>query len=951
MKYLLFLILICNYYISTGQSPISTIEGRYHYYSFSDQENWWVNGSRGWHHYDGKNRTDYLVSEESSGLKGTFVQSELIEDNRNRLWTTTYEYLCYYDHKIDSFNCFQPIFNGDTLNTGLKAIHYFEKDNELLFAFKTKLLLINLDDLAIRLFTDQFTKEVAVATYIEGENELLTGPWVFAPLFEKWQVKKEGIQHQLIAFDDCLSEIQNITVSDFEKIADDYWLASPVGLVKLNEKKPCSSEIFKFQKGDLTISKVTKYGDVLLLTTGKHGVLLFDIKKELFIGSLSEDNSNVTLNSNSVFEIFEKNKSLVLGLIDAPMQEISKSALEAEILLKGTEETNSKVIYVANNSSYFALSDRINYIKIYDDKFNLIHTEDKSKMKLLASIILIKDTLIYATSDEIVSLNLNNKKDRFQYKYPKSLNELHYHNGKIFATGAGFVDEIFLHENRKEDVPFYINDVHSFIKQKSYSISTNTTTLRVNNEAYAKDYHFERFIDDLQNGRNENEVIALSNNNLHVIDLTKEIKKEVAFDNIEVKGSYVKNEKEILLWDSKGIYLVNEANEVRKIIHAKKPYKVVYFAGHYIYTSGSEIHMVHESEIIAPEDESTLSIYHANYPYEMKNDVACFKYQYYNTPLKLEFGLNSILANENGFYSFENSSGETDFFSIQDPLPIAYFQEGKTNLRIQGYNQDGTKANNLSIQVKVIGPFWRQWWFYAILGLLATLGGYLYFRMRVKRIEEQYATKEELNQLERSALQAQMNPHFIFNCLNSIQGFIMKNDKENAMEYLGGFAQLIRGNLNASLSKTLSLQNEIGILNNYIKLELLRLNNSFEYEIEVADDILTQDVFIPPMLIQPFVENAIIHGMHKKMEGGKINIAFTKDKDILKVSISDNGDGTQAPRRPKHKSVGVTITKKRLAHINATQNEDFNMHIDKEGQGTRVNLRIRYSGPEEGSLK
>ena len=122
------------------------------------------------------------------------------------------------------------------------------------------------------------------------------------------------------------------------------------------------------------------------------------------------------------------------------------------------------------------------------------------------------------------------------------------------------------------------------------------------------------------------------------------------------------------------------------------------------------------------------------------------------------------------------------------------------------------------------------------------------------------------------------------------------------------------------------------------------MRDVFDYEIIVAKDISEVDIFIPPMLIQPFVENAIIHGMNGKKSGGKIVISFEKEKqNILHVTISDNGDGVKVEKRVKHKSVGVAITRKRLAHINSTQNENFNMNVEKIGEGTTVKLKIKYS--------
>ncbi len=188
-----------------------------------------------------------------------------------------------------------------------------------------------------------------------------------------------------------------------------------------------------------------------------------------------------------------------------------------------------------------------------------------------------------------------------------------------------------------------------------------------------------------------------------------------------------------------------------------------------------------------------------------------------------------------------------------------------------------------------------------------------------------------------------MNPHFIFNCLNSIQSFIMKNDKDNAMDYLGQFARLIRSNLNASLSEKISLEEEVRTLENFLSLERLRMNSVFDYDINVSSDLKQMDVFFPPMLIQPFVENAVIHGMNGKSKGGLIVVEFEKEDDSLVVHVSDNGGKRIEKKKSEHKSVGVTITQKRLAHINNSSNEQFNIQMDQTDNTTNVLLKIKYS--------
>ncbi|MFT6334314.1 MAG: ligand-binding sensor domain-containing protein [Halioglobus sp.] len=279
--------------------------------------------------------------------------------------------------------------------------------------------------------------------------------------------------------------------------------------------------------------------------------------------------------------------------------------------------------------------------------------------------------------------------------------------------------------------------------------------------------------------------------------------------------------------------------------------------------------------------------------------------------------------------------------SSQNTLMLSNLAPDKYKLEVQSQNQDGEWSESMMISFYIKKPWWKTWWF---LGFLF-LSGLFSISIMIIRYKDEIIKKnkisEEIRSLEKSALQAQMNPHFIFNCLNSIQGFIMDNDKEQAMEYLGGFAQLIRSNLNASISDKISLDEECRILSNYLKLERLRLNNSFEYEISLPTNKDAYDIKLPPMLIQPFVENAVIHGMKNGTKNGSIKIKFNLKASKLHVEITDNGKVQDAEtKRTGHKSVGIEITRKRLNFINKSHKSIDHLSINHTHSGTIVKLSI-----------
>ncbi|NNF34780.1 MAG: histidine kinase [Saprospiraceae bacterium] len=217
-----------------------------------------------------------------------------------------------------------------------------------------------------------------------------------------------------------------------------------------------------------------------------------------------------------------------------------------------------------------------------------------------------------------------------------------------------------------------------------------------------------------------------------------------------------------------------------------------------------------------------------------------------------------------------------------------------------------------------------------------------------RRMRYSHSLETEIVRLEKSALQAQMNPHFIFNCLNSIQNYIAINEKRKAMVYLTQFAKLIRNTLEASASTsgTISLQKEIDMLENYIQMEQMRFKGKFDYKLVYDDELDLDDIVIPPMMIQPFAENAIIHGFKGIKEKGLLKISFNMTDEDLIVLVEDNGVGYHPEKSDKtHKSMAMSITGQRLKFYNDEYPDADNILVENnhENKGTTVTIRIQLS--------
>ena len=212
--------------------------------------------------------------------------------------------------------------------------------------------------------------------------------------------------------------------------------------------------------------------------------------------------------------------------------------------------------------------------------------------------------------------------------------------------------------------------------------------------------------------------------------------------------------------------------------------------------------------------------------------------------------------------------------------------------------------------------------------------------------------QQQKTELEMQALRAQMNPHFIFNSLNSINRFILQNNKAQASEYLTKFSKLVRLILQNSQASLITLESELESLELYLDLEALRFEQHFDYKISVPRDLDIDVLKVPPLIIQPYAENAIWHGLMHKEEKGHLDIEVSQQNDQLSFKITDDGIGRKqaaalkSRSATKHKSVGLKITAERIA---MTQNEKGNgspvtindlVNPDGNAAGTEVIIKI-----------
>ena len=267
-----------------------------------------------------------------------------------------------------------------------------------------------------------------------------------------------------------------------------------------------------------------------------------------------------------------------------------------------------------------------------------------------------------------------------------------------------------------------------------------------------------------------------------------------------------------------------------------------------------------------------------------------------------------------------------------------------------GNSENEWNSMPASFMFEIKPPFWNSWWFILLMigVFMGSITGIAIYRVKKIRKEEaqKAAYSRELLELELKTLRSQMNPHFIFNSLNSIQKFIWENRQEDAAEYLSKFSRLMRMMLDNSMQKWIPLDQELTTLLLYVELEHRRSNNKFDYQIHVSDCLDVAAILVPPMLLQPYVENAIWHGLLSKGNRGYLYInVLQESENYLQYVIEDNGVGRWAKQKmnteQKTTSYGMQLTRQRIEMTEANgQNGSVLVEDVTTGTGTRVIINL-----------
>lgn len=304
-------------------------------------------------------------------------------------------------------------------------------------------------------------------------------------------------------------------------------------------------------------------------------------------------------------------------------------------------------------------------------------------------------------------------------------------------------------------------------------------------------------------------------------------------------------------------------------------------------------------------------------------------------------------------YYLENYDRDWVFNESKNQVQYSNLNPGVYTFKVRGANSSGVwNTSSRALKIIINPPFWETWWFKIIIAIVIILILLTVFYTIRRNAIQKMEINKQIAQLRLKALRAQMNPHFIFNTINSIQYFISCNDQKSAFSYLSKFSKLMRQTLDNSAHSRIPIERELEALQLYMDLQKLRFENGFTYHIEVDPNIDIYSYEVPTMLIQPYIENAINHGLPQLKDTGHVLVSLKKRDEIIECIIDDNGIGiTRSMQLKKQKSTnhissGMRLTRERLKIINDQHNNDFYIKIEDKStlsgslSGTRVTINI-----------
>ncbi|NKI27998.1 histidine kinase [Arenibacter sp. 6A1] len=546
----------------------------------------------------------------------------------------------------------------------------------------------------------------------------------------------------------------------------------------------------------------------------------------------------------------------------------------------------------------------------------------------------------------------------FNFSPDNQLIETHpYHSLRIYSNLAPLEYTYYSEE-----------DVHTPTSVVgSYRNEHKTYLLSVFHGLFSYEKRFRSYYKDgLWNEKNLRHITAVGNNlaisneegDVYIVEDGKEdfkvIEKipraKIHGNNITFLKSYGNN---ILIGTEKGLNIINHGSLIfldheqglkPPLLSAEVINNKLYVGSKNGFYSVLLDRFTHMNSSITNVYPTTLKVRDSSYKLTANKTLEKFLFDHDQNSIRITFKTNKHPYPNKLRYQYRLHPSEAWSSPSTEPeLFFPYLEPNTYNIAVKITDAStGFHTEKALLGFEISPPYYKKWWFTCLLALFFIGVIIAYFKNEIRknnRFEHQKSLfQKRVEETKMEALLAQMNPHFIFNTLNSIQHYIASNDKEKAIRYLGKFSQLIRTNLDNSSLPFISLEDELEYLTNYIEIENIRYQKRVKVSITVDDSVDLYATKIPTMILQPFVENVFVHAFPERIKNPTLTLSFQyTDTKLLKCRVKDNGIGKQSKRAtPLHTSKGLALVKERLKLLG--YDVDATLNLIYTNSGTEVTV-------------
>ncbi|MBL7793812.1 MAG: histidine kinase [Saprospiraceae bacterium] len=968
----------------------------------------WISSLNGLNRYDGQNIKRYKSNpKDPHSLPGDYIQSRIIEDDSTNLWFTTYEALVCYVRKHDHFEIFQ-----DTADNGHPIYGYllgFQLNRK-----KLAIIEGTSDLMVFDLETKQFEKKAVLPSNIKrviptrDSEDSISSIIAFnydEPGLHFIEIESNVRKKYAIRFDGATNEEPSIHASDAIRAGDTIFVAGKEGFLRFHLKNDWWDF---YPTADWYPSRLAFFGDGKIIASLIGGGWLFINRKNFPTGTrFDHDPDNPwSLSSSSLYGVWEDPTGVIWTGVSGKGVDFTQprkvkfktldigklwNILEFPVGVQSIVEDQEKFLWLASSSGIYVLSPEKKPVRHFSNSSQENKILPRNNVH---NLLIDKKNRCWAfTWNGLGMFDIEQDEKSFHqidttkiYIFGLELNE----GQLIFSNANGGMDILnesgeVLALNNLESFP--IKAKYTYLFQNHHKLlyaCRDLTSIEVRDPAndfkvkrellFKADIHY--FYEDVI----QNVLWIASSNGLICVDQdTWQMEIFTEEDGLPDKQIYaVSQDGTGMIWLSTNLGIVRfspsenkfhvfdipdglqalEFNARSFLKHSNGEFwfgginGVNYFHPEKVSFIGTPPKIqftnlwVNENEVPHPECVLTKAT--------NISEVKKLTYSYRENTLGFEFAALEFSNPQKNAFQYMMKGYDKDWVDAGTKGYARYpnLPPGSYTFMVKGANSDGVWSDPHGIEIEITPPIWQRLWFQILIGLIIIATAYLIYRSRLARLRKQYVLQQKTIESEMKALRAQMNPHFIFNCINSINAFILKNKSALASEYLNNFANLIRQILDISSEETIPLEEETNFLESYLKAEKLRLKEKLQWNISVDENIDTFETVIPSMIIQPFVENAIWHGISPKETTGLIDIRISKEKEALVCIVQDDGIGKEASkeRRQKlvteHQSKGESNPKERLAlydQRNKTQSSVDSIDIyspDGQATGTRIILKI-----------